>query len=217
MNPNRGVYFIGLVLLLVCCKKDKQYLDEKEEGLVSSTLRDAYYYQADLNRQFSDPSESPLKGKALKRFEKLSFFALNEDFRVEAHFKRSGDSTPFWMPTTTGRRSRERIYGILTFEMAGEAHRLEVYQEVDSLNQPVLGDQLFLPFTDLTNGDSTYPGGRYLDLKIPDSNTMVLDFNKAYNPYCAYNEIYSCPLVPGQNQLNVSVQAGVKYPEPWFK
>ena len=217
MNPSRGVYFIGIFLFLVCCKKGKQYLDEKEEGLVTESLRDAYYYQADLNRQFSDPSESPLLGKDLKRFEELSFFALNEEFRIEAHLRRSPDSTPFWMPTTTGRRSRERVYGILTFELAGQALQLEVYQEVDSLNQPVLEDHLFLPFTDLTNGESTYPGGRYLDLKIPDSNTLILDFNKAYNPYCAYNSKYSCPLVPGQNRLGVEVKAGVRYPEPWQK
>ena len=217
MNPSRGVYFIGILLFLVCCKKGKQYLDEKEEGLVTESLRDAYYYQADLNRQFSDPSESPLKGKDLKRFKELSFFALNEEFRIVAHLRRSPDSTPFWMPTTTGRRSRERIYGILTFELSGQARQLEVYQEVDSLNQPVLADHLFLPFTDLTNGESSYPGGRYLDLKIPDSDTLILDFNKAYNPYCAYNSKYSCPLVPGQNRLGVAVRAGVRYPESWQK
>ena len=71
-------------------------------------------------------------------------------------------------------------------------------------------DYLFLPFLDDTNGEGSYGGGRYIDLRIPDSDTMIIDFNTAYNPYCAYNDRYSCPIVPRQNYLDVAIEAGVK-------
>jgi uncharacterized protein (DUF1684 family) len=78
------------------------------------------------------------------------------------------------------------------------------------MRQEEYRDYLFLPFADLTNGEETYGGGRYLDLTIPTGNTILLDFNKAYNPYCAYNPKYSCPLVPKQNRLDIPIIAGVK-------
>lgn len=209
-----SVLFLLLLPLALSCNK-KKYLDDRDEGSVTEELKAAYYFQADLNRQFSDKEESPLKKKDLKRFEQLSFFPLNADYRVKAQFERSADSLPFWMPTTTGRKSRERIYGIVRFELAGKEQWLQVYQEVDTAGQALQGEYLFLPFGDGTNGDSTYPGGRYLDLSISDTTDLVLDFNQAYNPYCAYNAKYSCPILPPQNRLDVDIPAGVKYPEPW--
>ena len=69
---------------------------------------------------------------------------------------------------------------------------------------------MFLPFLDATNGVETYGGGRYLDMKVPKSNEVIIDFNKAYNPYCVYNHEYSCPIVPLENELDVEINAGVK-------
>ena len=71
-------------------------------------------------------------------------------------------------------------------------------------------DHLFLPFTDNTNGVETYGGGRYIDLKIPAGNTINIDFNKAYNPYCAYSDKYSCPIPPPENHLDIEIKAGIK-------
>ena len=71
-------------------------------------------------------------------------------------------------------------------------------------------DYLFLPFTDLTNGDTTYGGGRYIDMRIPEKNTIILDFNQSYNPYCAYGGNYSCPIPPAENNLDIAITAGVK-------
>ena len=205
---------LASVLLLSGCQ-EKKYLDKREEGAITPELKEAYYFQADLNRQFSDPKDSPLKKKDLKRFEELSFFPLNAAYLVKAQFSRSADSTPFWMPTTTGRKSRERIYGILQFELGGRQHQLQVYQEIDTASQASQGDLLFLPFGDDTNGQESYPGGRYMNLSIPQGEEVLLDFNQAYNPYCAYNAKYSCPLLPAQNRLSIEIPAGVKYPEPW--
>lgn len=73
-------------------------------------------------------------------------------------------------------------------------------------------DYLFFPFTDTTNGNETYDGGRYIDLRIPASgNEIIIDFNKAYNPFCAYSAGYSCPIVPAENNLDIPITVGVRY------
>jgi uncharacterized protein (DUF1684 family) len=87
---------------------------------------------------------------------------------------------------------------------------LAIYQNVDLVNTAGYEDYLFIPFKDLTNGEDTYGGGRYLDLKIPEGETILIDFNRAYNPYCAYNHNYSCPIPPFENHLKVKIEAGVK-------
>jgi uncharacterized protein (DUF1684 family) len=71
-------------------------------------------------------------------------------------------------------------------------------------------DYLFLPFLDDTNGETSYAGGRYLDLRIPKNDLIILDFNETYNPYCAYNERYSCPIVPRENYIPLKIEAGIK-------
>ena len=103
-------------------------------------------------------------------------------------------------------------YGILRFTLNGVACSLEVYQSVDPPKNPEYKDHLFLPFSDETTGKTSYGGGRYLDLSIQEGDVYVLNFNKAYNPYCAYNGKYSCPKVPAANHLPVAIEAGVKKP-----
>ena len=123
---------------------------------------------------------------------------------------RTPKAVPFLMPTTTERKSEEVVYGIAKFLLNGKNHELEIYQNSELILEEGYEDYLFLPFTDMTNGTETYGGGRYLDLRIPEGDTIVLNFNKAYNPYCVYNKKYSCPLVPRQNYLKTRVEAGVK-------
>jgi uncharacterized protein (DUF1684 family) len=114
------------------------------------------------------------------------------------------------MQTTTSRLSNERVYGVLSFELQGQTFELNVYQGKDLMKEEGFTDYLFLPFLDNTNGDATYGGGRYIDLRIPLDKELEIDFNTAYNPYCAYNEKYSCPIVPRENYLDMEVRAGVK-------
>jgi hypothetical protein len=117
---------------------------------------------------------------------------------------------PFLMPTTTERKSEEVVYGVVHFQLNGEEHQLEVYRNKELMLQEEHKDYLFLPFTDNTNGEETYAGGRYIDLSVPKGDSIRIDFNKAYNPYCAYNKKYSCPIVPSVNALDTKVLAGVK-------
>lgn len=165
------------------------------------------------NAEFKNPEESPLKEKDLKSFKKLPFFAPDMAFCFEAIFTRTDDEVPFKMPTTTSRLPEYVKYGTLTFNYQGKEYTLSVYQNIDLTKKPGYEDYLFVPFTDLSNDEETYGGGRYLDFRIPKGDKVVLDFNLCYNPYCAYNEKYSCPIPPKENFLNFSVNAGVKKPE----
>ena len=167
-------------------------------------------FQKELNSEFKDASRSPLTESDLKVFKGLDFFPIDSIYVVEAQFSRTIDSDWFDMPTTRERIDKYGVYGILDFEISGEAFSLEVYQSEKLMSTEEYANHLFLPFLDDTNGEESYGGGRYMDLEIPLSQVVVLDFNKAYNPYCAYNSEYSCPLVPIQNTLDISINAGVK-------
>ncbi len=174
----------------------------------SEKLQSVNDFQNKMNRDFKDPDTSPLPPKERKSFTALEFFDIDTTYRVEADFVRTPYESPFEMPTTTDRKPVYLKYGELYFHLKDKNFKLNVYQNQD----PKKGyeDYLFLPFTDLTNAKSTYSGGRYLDMLIPKSNKVILDFNKAYNPYCAYSGEYSCPIVPKENHLDLEVPVGVK-------
>jgi len=170
----------------------------------------AVKYQKQLNKEYANPKESPLTKKDLKAFKSLDFYPVNMDYCVEAKFVRTPNEKPFEMTTTTSRKPMYVKYGEVTFELQGRKCKLDVFQSLDLIKQEEYRDALFLPFTDYTSGNGSYGGGRYIDLKQPKGTTMVIDFNTAYNPYCAYNHSYSCPVPPTQNDLKVEVKAGVK-------
>ena len=167
-------------------------------------------FQEELNTFYKNPEESPLSEKDLKRFEAHDFFEINKEFRIIADFKVIEQPIFIMMKTSTTRLSEYKEYAIVNFSLNGKAHELIVYQSTKPPSEPKYIDYLFLPFTDLTNGDQTYDVGRYLDLKIPKGDSIVLDFNKAYNPYCAYSKNYSCPIPPEKNHLMIEVKAGIK-------
>jgi uncharacterized protein (DUF1684 family) len=114
------------------------------------------------------------------------------------------------MKTSTGRLPEYVKYGELHFTLSGKTHVLTVYQNLELVQKPEYKDYLFIPFMDETNGFDTYGGGRYLDFRIPADTTATLDFNMAYNPYCAYSPHYSCPIPPAENHLQVKILAGEK-------
>lgn len=167
-------------------------------------------FQKKLNSEFKDATTSPLKAKDLRTFEGLDFFVFDSTFVVKAKLKLTPDTEFFKMKTTTSRVSEERIFGVLTFELKGKQFELNVYQGKEMMTTKGYEDYLFLPFLDDTNGDTTYGGGRYIDLRIPEGDSIEIDFNTAYNPYCVYNVKYSCPIVPRQNYVAIKVEAGVK-------
>ena len=167
-------------------------------------------FQTHLNQEYKNPEKSPLPKKEIRKFKGHDFFPINEAYRVEAHFERVANPVPFLMKTTTDRLPKYEVYGVATFELNNQEYQLNIYQGHSTRQMPQYRDYLFLPFTDLTNGETTYGGGRFIDLKIPEGDILVIDFNKAYNPYCAYSPRYSCPVPPKENDLPVAINAGIK-------
>lgn len=162
-----------------------------------------------INEEFRDTAHTPLPAEHRAQFSELERFAPDARFRVKARYT-AKRGEPFGMTTTTERRPQYEAIGVLRFRIAGRKERLTVYRNIDLIKKAGYEDYLFVPFTDLTNGESTYGGGRYLDLRAPLAAEVELDFNRAYNPYCAYGGRYSCPIPPAENHLGVRVEAGVK-------
>ena len=201
-----------MVLVLLGCKEEKRYHDEIKDdkaSAVDDVLKDILKFQDNMNEEFKNPETSPLPDRYRKDFEGLAFFEPNTNYVVKAKLVLTPEALPFLMPTTTDRKSEEVVYGIAHFQLNGKEHRLEIYQNKELMLQEEHKDYLFLPFTDKTNGEETYSGGRYIDLAIPNGDSIIIDFNKTYNPYCAYNKKYSCPIVPNVNAMDTRVMAGV--------
>lgn len=174
------------------------------------TPKQAADFQKKLNTEFADPKESPLMDDDLKYFKPLEFYPISEKFVVEAQFSKSANEKVFKMKTSSTRLPEYIKYGELHFTLDGKELKLNVYQNVELIKKPGFEDALFLPFSDETCGKGSYIGGRYIDLKITKTELILLDFNTAYNPYCAYNHKYSCPIVPLENDLKIAIEAGVK-------
>ena len=154
---------------------------------------------------------SPLLPKDKKRFKGLKYFPVNLEYRVNAKFIRTENPVLFKMKTTKDFRNPEYVkYGEVHFTLKGSEYVLEVYQSPDISKKEEYKDHLFIPFTDETNGHETYDVGRYLDLRIPEGDELVLDFNLCYNPYCSYSPNYACPIPPAANHLKTKIEAGEK-------
>lgn len=173
-------------------------------------LQEIQHYQEELNAEYQDPEKSPLEPQDLQAFKGLPFFPINEKYRIVARFVRTPGSKPFKMATSTDRLPVYEKYGEAHFELEGKNFVLPIYQSHALRAKEEYKDHLFAPFKDKTNGTESYGGGRYLDLRIPEGETIVIDFNKAYNPYCAYSSRYSCPVPPKENKLAIAIPAGVK-------
>ncbi len=171
-------------------------------------------FQENLNMEFRDRDTSPLPKKKRKKFKGHDFFSIDKSYQVTARFERFENPETFQMKTTTGRLPDYDKYGRAVFQLNGKEYELIIYQSHHLRTTEEYKDYLFLPFTDLTNGETTYGGGRYLDLSIPPDNEIVLDFNKAYHPSCVYNYNYSCPIPPPENHLETEIKAGIRLINP---
>lgn len=191
------ILFCAFLLVLSCKKQVTDYPE-------------ALAFQAELNQQYGSEEESPLTEEDRKHFKALEFFQIDSKYRVNAKLERVKDSEPFTMKTTTDRLPIYKLYGIAHFEIDGKPLQLEIYQSQQLILDPVYENYLFLPYTDLTNGQESYGGGRYIDLESSEGDEIIIDFNQSYNPYCAYNKKYSCPIPPEVNHLDIRIEAGVK-------
>lgn len=161
-------------------------------------------YRDSTSTMFYSGANGILPKDALDPEGKLSFYSPNEAYRINAVFEPIENGEVFEMKTSTDRLPAYKKYGLLKFRLGEENLQLTLYQNVEN------PEYIFCPFKDITNGNETYGAGRYLDFTIDDLKNPVIDFNFCYNPLCAYNSAYSCPIPPFENHLKVSIEAGEK-------
>ena len=172
--------------------------------------------RTDKDRAFANSGNSPVLPEHRGSFSELDYWPADRRYRMVGPVHVYPEPEQFEIPTTSGKVRPCERYGWLEFELDGQVHSLQVYRLLDST--PADGtSKLFLPFTDGTSGEQTYPAGRYLDLDGAPGGLYELDFNRAYNPSCAYGDPsrYVCPVTPKENRLSVRIEAGERgYVEP---
>jgi uncharacterized protein len=158
-------------------------------------------FRTEKDEFFKNHIQSPLTVEQKHEFKGLDYFPENDALRLEVKVEPLNDSNPMMMQTSTGGVQEYIRYGKFKFQIDGQVAELTIYQSEHGY---------FLPFVDSLAGTETYPAGRYLDPEALPGNRFLVDFNIAYNPYCAYNEMWSCPITPAENRLKVPIRAGEK-------
>lgn len=215
MKLASSVLLCLLGLSFLSCSKNIKSLSEETTAPSFSKFSHATEvkaFQAKLNKDYSDPKESPLPEDKIAAFEEEGghhFFPIDHQLRIVAAFEKSKDIKDVGFKTTTERIAMYDVYGVAKFKLDDKEYAVNVYQSHRLRDMDEYKEHLFFPFNDLTNGETSYGGGRYIDLTIPKGNTIVIDFNKSYNPYCAYTSGYSCPIPPIENYIDSEIKAGI--------
>jgi uncharacterized protein (DUF1684 family) len=159
------------------------------------------------NNSFRNSPESPIPAAQRAQFDSLKYYPAVVDFRITASISRNSQPDTVLIQTSDNQTEKYLRWGQATFKLAEKPQQLTLFRHAGGADST-----LFVPFTDLSNGRETYGGGRYLDVARPkaDASEIELDFNRSYNPYCAYNDEYSCPVPPAENRLPVAITAGEK-------
>ena len=198
----RLLCFVIVVAALPACTSGPSAPDETEYVEALSSARTA------KDQQFQEASDSPVPRDKREALLPLPYFPIDSRYSVPAALMLSDDRPVFEMPTSTGALRKMQLVGTLEFSLEGERRSLGAFVE-DGTQQI---RNLFVPFADLTTGTDTYSAGRYLDIEPTTTGYYTIDFNRAYNPYCAYNAAYECPFPPPSNRLKVAIRAGEKAP-----
>ena len=199
------IAFIFLVFSLGGCSEPRPSQYESE-----SATDPALQERLAKDAAFKSSEDSPITKQDKPDFKGLAYYPIHSNLRFRAELQRYERPEQIRLGTNTGEIRSALRYGYFDFQVEGISCRLSVYKLEDSVDR---GAYLFIPFRDATSGKETYGAGRYIDLKENTSGMYDLDFNLAYNPYCAYNKEFSCPLPPPENTLAVPIHAGEKnYP-----
>jgi uncharacterized protein (DUF1684 family) len=163
-------------------------------------------FRKQKDRFFKESDESPLLAEDKPKFHSLRYYPVDPAFRVAAVLVPEPHPGTFRVQTTTGDFKEYTRLGRLEFQLGDQVYSLTAF--LPPSDEPMHGNRIFVPFRDKTSAKETYGAGRYLDLNKRPGEEYVLDFNRAYNPFCAYSPYYSCPLPPGENNLPVEIRAG---------
>ena len=199
-RPIRLVFFAGILLIIFYFLKESVFSDE---AYISAIRKE----RETKNLTFRGSEGSPLEEADRPTFDSLNYYPPAIIYQVEADYRVFPQPDTVQMPLTTGETESYLKYAQATFNLEGQKNTLMLYLRVNTPDSA-----LFVPFNDITNGTETYTGGRFLDINKPElnANSITIDFNKAYNPFCVYNYNYSCPVPPRVNRLSIPIRAGEK-------
>ena len=203
-----GIWALGFAALVAGgCSSGPQPIDNADEY-----KRHVEEKRAEKDRLFSDPDDpdNPVPANLRAELVPLKYYAIDQDYSVPADLKLTEEQPVYDMPTSTGTMRKMTQVGTLQFTVKGQPLSLIAFAGEGPGGAPDMR-KLFVPFMDLTSGTDTYVAGRYLDLERTATGIYLLDFNHAYNPYCAYNNTYECPLPPLGNRLKVAITAGERF------
>jgi hypothetical protein len=187
------------------------YCQDIADSVVVDYKTEIANYRKGRNIKMMYSEGSPLTLGQRKDFKGLLFFAIDEKYKVEAKLSRATEQQSVVLKTSTDREPEYIKYGKISFTIDGQELELTVYQSKKLAEIQYEIDEVFVPFRDGTSGNDSYGGGRYVDCELPtEGDVIILDFNKAYNPYCAYNPKYSCVIPPEENRLLIRIEAGEK-------
>jgi len=184
----------------------------KEDNTLSNLNGNYAESRKAKNEFFKDDPESPLLDEDKGDFSELNYFDPDSKYKFTGPIQKYEEQEVVEMLTSTSELRNFYKYGYFNFKIDGNDYSIQLYKEVGQNAQGV--SYYFIPFKDLTNGSETYPAGRYLDIPDSESGIITIDFNEAYNPYCTYSPLFSCPLPPFENHLKVAIQAGEKNFKP---
>jgi uncharacterized protein (DUF1684 family) len=202
-----NTFFLSIVLVVGLVMIYSFSGEQMSERYTGEVLK----FRAEKNKMFKTSQESPLDRKQKKVFDSLNYFPVNVAYRVEADLEKISAQEVIQIKTTGFTDRRFRKYAYATFQLGNQQHKLLLLKSMDRTGEALRKNLLFLPFTDQTSGITTYGGGRYIDLELKGGEEKIwIDFNMAYNPYCAYNPGYDCPIPPQENHLNIEIIAGEK-------
>jgi uncharacterized protein (DUF1684 family) len=200
---------IAIVVLAAC---------SSGPGAPGSSTSDVASWRSIRDQVFSEAAEcgssaatedcSPVPKARRGSLLPLRYYEIDASYNVPAALRVSEDRPVFEMPTSTGTLRRMERVGVLEFRLNGQPMTLAAFVEEGTRRI----ESLFVPFADHTTGAETYSAGRYLDLHPTATGIYTIDFNRAYNPYCAYNDTYECPFPPPSNRLKLAIRAGEKAP-----
>lgn len=183
-------------------------------GCASKKLNPSYQeslsqYREEYKKGFLNNSRSPLTSDDLID---LDFFPIDESWKLQCTCQKVSDAKPFEMPTYSGVTRTYLLYAVTKCKYKDQKLTLHLYKNIHQPINPLYKNNLFLPFKDFTNNESTYGGGRYINLLDTDikDGKIEIDFNKSYNPWCAYSDGFNCPIPPKENHIETEVTAGEK-------
>jgi uncharacterized protein len=204
---SRAALFVVCVVLAGACTSCTSGPPPPDDTKVLQSIEE---WRADRERLFRDGPDSPIPASRKATLLPIQYYGVDPAFIVPAELKLSDQRPVFEMPTSTGTQRRYQLVGTLEFRLQGQPMSLGAFvPDGEAIST------LFVPFMDLTSDseiNETYPAGRYLDVEPTSTGIYSIDFNRAYNPYCAYNNAYECPYPPPSNRLKIAVRVGEKKP-----